>query len=82
MLNIQDVRLEDTCVYQDIQEEVRVKDRQELILRLLTNRLGNLPEPLKARISAMSLDQLEALFEVFFNFHEIAELDSWLAQNL
>jgi hypothetical protein len=32
MMNIQDVRLEDTRVDQDTQEEVRIKDRQGLIM--------------------------------------------------
>jgi predicted transposase/invertase (TIGR01784 family) len=82
MLNIQDVRLEDTRVYQDIQEEVRLKDRQGLVLRLLTKQFGALSEPIQARIATMSLDQLEALIEVYHRLQGIAELDGWLTQNL
>jgi predicted transposase/invertase (TIGR01784 family) len=82
MLNIQDVRLEDTRVYQDMQDEVRIKDRQGLVLRLLNKRFGALPEPSQAQIATMSLDQLETLIEVYPSFQGLLDLENWLGRNL
>jgi predicted transposase YdaD len=82
MLNIQDVRLEDTRVYQDMQEEVRVKDRQGLIVGQLSEILGALPEVIQAQIAIMTLDQLEALSKALLHFKNLTDLENWLTANI
>lgn len=78
MLNIQDVQLEQTRVYQDIE----VKAQQKLILRLLTNRLGDVPEPLRAKILTMSLEQIEQLGTAYPDFAGLGDLEKWLTDSL
>jgi len=78
MLNIQDVQLEQTRVYQDME----VKAQQKLILRLLTNRLGDVPEPQRAKILTMSLEQIEQLGTAYPDFAGLGDLEKWLTDSL
>jgi predicted transposase/invertase (TIGR01784 family) len=82
MLNIQDVRLEDTRVYQDIQEEVRLKDRQEMILGQLSEIVDSIPETMQAQIVTMTLEQLSSLSKALLHFRNLADLEAWIAANL
>ena len=52
--------------------------QRSLLLRLLTRTLGELTEPLKAQINLLSLEKLEALNEVLFDFNELNDLVNWL----
>ena len=52
-----------------------------LILRLLSKRFGEVPNRLKMQIEKLSLEQLEALTEVFLDFVSLDNLVVWL-QNL
>jgi predicted transposase YdaD len=79
MLNIQNLQLEQTRVYQEIQEKVQTKDRQELIIKLLTKRFGELSEPIQAKIAILSSTQLEALLDTFLDFEGLVDLEEWLA---
>lgn len=78
MLNIQDVQLEQTRVYQDME----AKAQQKLILRLLTNRLGDVSEPLRAKILTMSLEQIEQLGTAYPDFTGLGDLEKWLTDSL
>jgi heme oxygenase len=78
MINIQDVQLEQTRAYQ----EMEVKAQQKLILQLLSNRLGDIPEPLKAKILSISLRQIEKLGTAYPDFVKLGDLEKWLIDNL
>jgi predicted transposase/invertase (TIGR01784 family) len=50
-----------------------------LILRLLHRRVGDVPQPLEARVRELSLEELEALGEALLDFAGVADLEQWLA---
>lgn len=54
---------------------------RSLVLRLLTRRVGELPEPVRSQIEALPIAQLELLGEALLDFETIADLDAWLQQN-
>ena len=59
--------------------EQRGEQRErKLVLRLLTLRVGELPQDLRQRIETLSLSQLENLGEALLDFQEIADLHAWL----
>jgi Domain of unknown function (DUF4351) len=51
---------------------------QMLILRLLTRRVGNLPEAVRSRVEALPLNNLESLGEALLDFQQLADLLAWL----
>lgn len=83
-------KLQDTRFYQEAKEEGRVEGRVEgqvqearsLILKLLTRRFGELPQPLTAQLETLSLPQLEALTEVLLDFQTLEDLESWLSETI
>jgi predicted transposase YdaD len=79
MLNIQDVRLEQTRVYQDIEEKVRGKELRDFVLELLTTTLGDVPETAAAKIETLSLDKVRSLGKSVLNFRALEDLEQWLA---
>ncbi|MDZ8107665.1 MAG: Rpn family recombination-promoting nuclease/putative transposase [Nostoc sp. DedQUE12a] len=58
-------------------EEGRKAEGQLLILRLLTRRVGELPQQVLERIETLSLEQLENLGEALLDFQAIADLETW-----
>jgi predicted transposase YdaD len=66
--------LKQTRVYQEACEETG----RSIVLRLLTRRLGDLPEPLVAQINTLSVEQLESLAEALLDFSSLADLEAWL----
>jgi predicted transposase YdaD len=79
MLNIQDVRLEDTRVYQQVEEKVLGKAITSVVLRQLHKKVGTGSEATQAQITVLSPEQLEALSEALLDFQNIADLEAWLA---
>ena len=73
MLGLSELR--ETRVYQEGREE----EARSLISRLLTRKLGSLPDSLQTQVNALSLEQLEALGEALFDFAEASDLETWLA---
>jgi predicted transposase/invertase (TIGR01784 family) len=69
------VRVQETRVYQEAREE----EALSMVLRQLTRRVGQISEPNKAGIKALSLAQLEDLGEELIDFATIADLETWLA---
>jgi len=51
---------------------------RSLILRLLTRRIGELPERIQMPIAQLTLTQLEALGEALLEFTTMADLITWL----
>ncbi|MBF2008538.1 MAG: Rpn family recombination-promoting nuclease/putative transposase [Chlorogloeopsis fritschii C42_A2020_084] len=68
------ITLKETRVYREIKEE----EALTLILRLLTRRVGELPQKVREEIEALSLEQLENLGEALLDFTSMADLHSWL----
>lgn len=62
------------------QTEQRGIERGErsLILRLLTRKVGEIPDMARSQIEALPITQLESLGEALLNFRAIADLDAWL----
>ncbi len=60
-------------------EEGRKAEGQLLILRLLTRRVGELPQEVLNRIETLSLEQLENLGEALLDFQAIADLETWFS---
>jgi len=79
-----DITFEETRVYREIKEEAEQKGRQEeaasLILRILTKRFGLLAEDLQGSVTALSLENLEALSEALLDFDSLNELNEWIEQ--
>ena len=63
MLDIQDVRLEDTRAYQEIAEKQGQSVRVSIMMRQLTELIGDLSNVTQAKISTLTLEQLEILSE-------------------
>ncbi len=56
----------------------RTVEGRALVLKQLTRKLGSLSIDVTAKVSALSLEQLEALGEALLDFTSIADLESWL----
>ena len=59
-------------------EQGRQEGERSLVLLLLEQRVGTLSEPMKARIAALSLPQIESLAIALLSFSTAAELEVWL----
>jgi predicted transposase YdaD len=85
--------LKKTRVYQDAMQEGVKLGKQEglqigeqrglqrqvaMLLRQLTRKFGKVAPRLKARISKLSVIQLENLAEAIFDFETVADLNAWL----
>ncbi|MBD2678714.1 DUF4351 domain-containing protein [Nostoc paludosum FACHB-159] len=58
------------------------RGQQELVLRLLQKRVGELPEEVKKQVQSLSLQELEALGEALLDFTTMDDLLDWLQQHL
>ena len=61
--------------------EGRTEERQELVLRLLTRKLGPLPEAVQSRVVALPPDALLDLSEALLDFSSLNDLPEWLDRN-
>jgi len=61
-------------------EEGRQEGKQDLILRLLNRRIGEIDASLIERIKGLSIEQLENLGEALLDFSSVADLETWLNQ--
>lgn len=73
------ITLKETRVYQEIKEEAEQRERS-LILRLLTRRVGELPQEMRSSVENLSLEKLENLSEALLDFVSIADLQLWLEE--
>jgi predicted transposase YdaD len=72
--------MRESVIYQDIIQEGRQEGEQRersLILRLLTRRVGELPQQWRDRVNSLSLEQLENLGEALLDFQGIGDLETW-----
>lgn len=76
------ITLKETRVYREIKQEGLEEGRQEgerkIILRLLTRRVGELPQEVRSRIETLPLEQLENLGEALLDFTSMNDLQVWL----
>jgi predicted transposase YdaD len=72
--------MRDSVIYQEILEEGEQRGREEgersLVLRLLTRRVGELPQQVRQRIETLPLEQLENLGEALLDFTSMADLQA------
>jgi predicted transposase YdaD len=61
--------------------EGRTEERQELILRLLTRKVGPLPEAVQGRVIALPPEMLLDLSEALLDFSSLNDLTDWLERN-
>lgn len=62
-------------------ERGKQEGEQNLVLRQLQRRVGELPQEVRGRVQTLSLEQLEALGEALLDFTTIGDLLNWLATN-
>ncbi|MFN6513125.1 MAG: Rpn family recombination-promoting nuclease/putative transposase [Nostoc sp. CreGUA01] len=76
-----DITLKQTRVYQEIKEEGLEEGREataNIIIRLLTKRLGELPQEVRSLVAGLPLQLLEELGEALLDFTSVADLQAWL----
>lgn len=80
--------MQESAIYQEIKAEGKAEGFQEavqreraLILRLLSLKIGTLPEAERKQVSQLSLDQLEILIARLSEFSTIENLSNWLQSN-
>ena len=81
MLDIQDVRLEDTRAYQEIAEKQGQSVRVSIMMRQLTELIGDLSNVTQAKISTLTLEQLEILSVALLRFKTLSNLEAWLNEH-
>ncbi|MBD2314856.1 Rpn family recombination-promoting nuclease/putative transposase [Desertifilum sp. FACHB-1129] len=69
------ITLQQTRVYQ----EAKAEGERSLILRQLTRRVGEVPEPFRKQIDTLAIAQLESLGEALLDFANLSDLENWLA---
>jgi predicted transposase YdaD len=98
MLDITNVRLQDTQFYKDVFREGREEGREEglergltrglaqgeveILLRLLTRRCGELSLEQQQRVKSLSGVQREALADALLDFRGMADFQQWLQQQV
>lgn len=68
--------MRESTMYQAILRE----GERDLVLKLLTRKVGSLSPQLQARIASLSIERLEALGEALLDFQSARDLESWLGQ--
>jgi predicted transposase YdaD len=81
MLDITQVRVQDTQFYKDVFEKGQGQGESELLLRLLTRRCGELSEEQRQRVKDLSAPQREALAEALLEFKGMEDFQAWLQQS-
>ncbi len=67
-------------LYQQDRERAKQEGQQDLILRLLNRRFGEIDVALIERIRGLSIEQLSLLAEALLDFSVVADLEAWLNQ--
>lgn len=71
--------MRESTMYQSILREGEERGERELILKQLNRKVGSLSPEIIARVSALSLERLEALGEALLDFNSVEDLVSWLS---
>ncbi|WP_434475067.1 DUF4351 domain-containing protein [Limnospira platensis] len=78
MLDITQVRLEDTRFYRDVLQKVARKAQTEMLLRLLTRRCGQLSDIQRQQVISLNSGQRDELAEALLDFRGMEDLVRWL----
>jgi predicted transposase YdaD len=78
MLDLQDVSLSETQFF----KEVFQQGEENLVLRQIGRRCGEIPIEQQTQIRSLPIEQLENLGEALLDFGGMADLESWLKSNL
>jgi len=73
--------MQDSVIYQDIKREGKKEGQEELILRQLKRRTGQISETEETKINGLSQEKLEALGDALLDFKTKDDLTAWLANN-
>jgi predicted transposase/invertase (TIGR01784 family) len=73
--------MQQSVIYQEIEEGGVLKGEQSLVLRQLTRRIGEVPPDVRSQIQSLSLTQIELLGEALLDFSQFIDLVNWLEQN-
>lgn len=73
--------MQQSVIYQEIEEMGILKGEQSLIFRQLTRRIDDISPELRSQVQALSLDKLEVLGEALLDFSESEDLVNWLRDN-
>lgn len=57
-----------------------MQGERSIVLRLLTRRVGELPEGIRSQVELFSLHEIEALGEALLDFTNLSDLEQWLIQ--
>ena len=75
------ITLKETQLYREIKEEGReegIQRERTLVLRLLTRKVGELPEDVRQSVETLPLEELENLGEALLDFTSLADVQRWL----
>lgn len=67
-------------LYQQDRERAKQEGQQDLIIRQLNRRLGEIDASLIERVRGLSIEQLSILGEALLDFSVVADLEAWLNQ--
>jgi predicted transposase/invertase (TIGR01784 family) len=73
--------MQQSVIYQEIEEGGVLKGEQSLVLRQLARRIGDVAPEVRAQIQALSLTQIESLGEALLDFSQPSDLVNWLQNN-
>ncbi|MEO0456514.1 MAG: Rpn family recombination-promoting nuclease/putative transposase [Cyanobacteria bacterium P01_A01_bin.114] len=80
--------MQESVIYQDIKAEgiqegiqARIREERRLLLRLLTRKVGDIPEDYRTRIDQLESSQVEALMEALLDFERLDNLAYWLTEH-
>ncbi|MCZ8064519.1 MAG: DUF4351 domain-containing protein [Microcystis sp. LE17-20D] len=65
--------MKESVIYQEIKEEGRQEGAVNLLLRLLNRRIGGIAAELSAKLSSLSLENLENLGEALLDFQSVED---------
>jgi len=67
-------------LYQQDRERAKQEGQQDLIIRQLNRRFGEIDASLIERVRGLSIEQLSTLGEALLDFSVVADLEAWLNQ--
>ena len=78
MLDITQVRLEDTRFYRDVLQKGREEAQTQMLLRQLTRRCGELSDMQRQQVISLNSGQRDELAEALLDFRGMEDLVRWL----
>ncbi|MCU0570149.1 MAG: DUF4351 domain-containing protein [Oculatellaceae cyanobacterium Prado106] len=78
----QDIQAEAEQIQAEAEQIGEQRGRQELVLRLLSRRVGVLSDEARSHITQLSIDQLDELAEALLDFSSAEDLTAWFAAKL